>query len=532
MDILELLRLLRAAESDRTIVKQLRWNRRTVIRYRRWAKESGLLAGPLPSLVEVERHLAASLPPTPAPQQTSSVAGYAEEILGYRARGLEAAAIRARLEEQHRVPVSYQAVWRFVRRQEVTALPETFVRVEVEPGNEAQVDFGYAGWQLDPATGQLRKARVFVLVLSFSRHLYAEVVFDQRVETWLACHAHAFRAFGGVPARLVPDNLKAAIVQASFTDPVVQRSYRECAEHYGFLIDPNPPYSPHLKGKVESGVHYVKRNFLAGREPTAVDVLNRALRDWVQTIAGERLHGTTKRRPLAQFETIERSALLPLPATTYETAMWAQATVQRDNYLTFDRSYYSAPFRLVGQRLWVRGGSRTVTLSTAGHEWVATHDRATEPGQRQTLVAHLPPQKVTGVTLTREQCRLQAVAVGPATAALVGRLLDHRPEDRLRAAGRLLALARPATAERLERACARAAAFGEDGYPAVKRILEAGLDTEPLPAGSVVRAVLPDGSESPGDPSGVAGSSSYTFVRQAGEFVASLFGASRVGTVR
>jgi transposase len=113
------------------------------------------------------------------------------------------------------------------------------VRVEVPPGSEAQVDFGYAGRHIDPATGLLRKSWVFVLVLSFSRHLYAEVVFDQRVETWLLCHRHAFESWQGIPARIVLDNLKAAILRASVYDPVVQRAYRECANQYSFRIDPN-----------------------------------------------------------------------------------------------------------------------------------------------------------------------------------------------------------------------------------------------------------------------------------------------------
>lgn len=173
-----------------------------------------------------------------------------------------------------------------------------------------------------------------------------------------------------------------------------------------------------------------------------------------------------------------------------------------------------------------------MTLYTAGHEWVATHDRATEPGMRRTLLAHLPPEKVAGVTLTREQCRLQAVAIGPATAALVGRLLDHRPEDRLRGAGRVLALAQRTTAERLERACARAAAYGEDGYPAVKRILEAGLEQGPLPTEPVGPPILRGGGDPPAGPAGASPPGGYTFVRQAGEFVASLLGASRFGTVR
>lgn len=201
------------------------------------------------------------------PQQVSTVAPYAAAIAAYRARGMEVAAIRARLEEVHGHPVSYHAVWRLVRHLEPPA-PEVVVRVEAKPGSEAQVDFGYAGLTLDPATGLARKTWVFVMVLARSRHLYAELVFDQRVATWLLCHRHAFEAFGGIPARVVPDNLKAAVVRASFTEPVAQRSYRECAEHYGFLIDPNPPRSPHLKGKVEQGgVHYVARNFLAGRTP-------------------------------------------------------------------------------------------------------------------------------------------------------------------------------------------------------------------------------------------------------------------------
>ena len=123
------------------------------------------------------------------------------------------------------------------------------MRVEVKPGEEAQVDFGYAGRMIDPADGSLRKAWVFTMVLSFSRHQYVEFVFDQKVETWLALHQHAFAYFGGVPERVVLDNLKAAIVRACWDDPQVQRSYRECAEHYGFLISPCRPGTPEHKGK-------------------------------------------------------------------------------------------------------------------------------------------------------------------------------------------------------------------------------------------------------------------------------------------
>jgi transposase len=509
IDLSELLRLLRAGESDRSIAGLMRRHRETVRRYREWAAGQGLLEGPLPKEGELQRLVAATLPSAPPPQQTSSLAAHADQIREYRARGMEVAAIRARLEEAHRRPVSYSAVWRLVRRLEPPATGAV-VRVEVPPGAEAQVDFGYAGLVVDPAGGAVRKGWVFVMVLSFSRHLYAEVVFDQRVGTWLLCHRHAFEWFGGAPARVVPDNLKAAIVRASFTEPEAQRAYRECAEHYGFLIDPNPPRSPHLKGKVEQGgVHYVKRNFLAGRDPEPADQLNRKLRGWAREVAGGRVHGTTRKRPIDQFEHLERGALLPLPPQPYDPATWKRVKAYRDCYVVFEGSYYSAPFRLVGETLWLRAGARTVELYDREHQLAATHDRAREPGERKTHPDHLPPEKLPGLALTREGCRSRAAAVGPATAEVVERLLAHRPEDRLRSAGKLLGLAQRHSPERLEAACGRALAHGEADYPTVRRILERGLDREAWPA-------------APGP-----ARSSFRFARQAGDFVAALLGGSR-----
>jgi hypothetical protein len=387
--------------------------------------------------------------------------------------------------------------------------PETFVRLEVAPGSEAQVDFGYAGLTIDSRTGQARKTWVFVMVLSYSRHLYAELVYNQAVETWLACHVHAFEFFRGTPSRVVLDNLKAAIVHACVDDPAVQRSYRELAEHYGFLIDPNPPARPNLKGKVEQGgVHYVKRNFLAGRDPELTDPLNAKLLAWCVHIAGQRRHGTTQERPMVRFHQVEQATLLALPNQRYDMAVWKEAKLYRDCHVVFEKSFYSAPYRLVGQKLWVRGGLRTVKIYTQAHELVAIHDRAGQPGERQTCPDHLPPHKLPGFTLTRESCRRQAAAVGPATRELVEALLAERPHDKLRTAGRLLTLAERYSPERLERACARALCYGAAEYPTVKSILRQGLDLQSLPQ--------------PG-PTPAAGQL-YVFARRAGEYAASLVG--------
>jgi transposase len=513
MEIHELIRLTRAGESTSTIARVLGLNRRTVIRYRGWATEQGLLTGEVPDPGTLQRLIATTLPVVLPPQQTSSVAPYHAEIVVMRERGMEIAAIRSRLEERHGGPVSYSAVWRLVQHLEPKQ-PEPVVRIEVPPGSEGQVDFGYAGRMIDPRTGAARKTWVFVLVLSWSRHLYAELVFDQRVETWLLCHVHAFASFGGVPARIVPDNLKAAIVRASFGgDPLAQRAYRECAQHYDFLIDPTRPRTPEHKGKVEQGgVHYVSRQFLAGRDPEPIDDLNRRLRHWSTETAGQRIHGTTKERPLDRFERVERAALLPLPRTQYDPATWKQATVYRDCYVTFEGSYYSIPHRSVGQQVWLRAGARTVEAYSREHEMLTTHDRASKPGERQTHLDHLPQEKVPGLVLSRESVLLQAQAIGSSTVAVVQALLDHRPEDRLRSAGRVVRLAETHGRDRLERACTRAQHFGETDYPAIKRILEAGLDTTPMTGGA---------GDSPPEPA------HYAFTRQVGDFVASLVGAVR-----
>jgi transposase len=186
---------------------------------------------------------------------------YRELVTQLVKENVEVAAIRCRLAERGYTG-SYSAVYRFVNTIR-PLLPDVTVRVERKPGEEAQVDFGFAGRMIDPATGELRRAWAFVMTLSWSRHQYVEFVFDQKVETWLRLHRNALNFFRGAPERMVIDNLKAGVVKADWDDPEVQQSYRGCAEHYGFLISPCRPRTPQHKGKVEQGgVHYVKRNFL------------------------------------------------------------------------------------------------------------------------------------------------------------------------------------------------------------------------------------------------------------------------------
>jgi transposase len=480
MDIREILRHLQQGRSDRSIARATGVDRKTIGRYRAWAAEHDLLTRALPPNRDLQRLVDETLKTPPPPQNESSVEPFAELVRKLRGQGVEIAAIHQRLMERG-YDGSYASVYRFVRQME-PATPEAVTRVETRPGEEAQVDFGYAGRMIDPSDGALRKTWAFVMTLSWSRHQYVEFVFDQKVETWLSLHRNALAFFGGVPERLVIDNLKAAIVCACWEDPQVQQGYRECAEHYGFLISPCRPRTPEHKGKVEQGgVHYVKRNFLGGREPTVVTQANQDVIRWVNTTAGLRVHGTTREQPLVRFA-LEKAALRPLPSTAYDLAIWKEVMLHRDCHIVFEQAYYSAPFQLIGQQLRVRGGAREVQIYGMDYQLVATHPRAQYPGQRLTNPDHLPPQKTAGLALSREGCRQQAAEIGAATTEVVNALLEHKPEDRLRAAGRLLRLGERFGKVRLEAACARALRCDDASYMTVKRILEQALDLEAVPA--------------------------------------------------
>jgi len=496
MDIHAALRRLRAGESIRRVAQALRVDRKTVSKYRDWAQTQGFLEGELPDLAGLHARLAATWGAAPPPQNRSSVEAYREEIQRLLEQGLGARLIYQKLAERPEFTCSEAAVWRMTVKLRQPKPPEAVGRIETPSGEVAQVDFGEVTRLVDPATGELRRTWAMSFVLGWSRHMYVELVFDQQLPTWLAGHQRAFEFFGGVPRRLVIDNHKPAILRAYFQDQdaQVQRAYGECAEHYGFLIDPCLPATPQHKGKVErSGVSYVQTSFMpllpAG---TTLPEANRRLRQWLLTTAGLREHGTTHERPLARFEKVERQALLPLPATPYDPAVWKQVKLHRDGHVVFEKRFYSAPSRLVGQTLWLRAGMAEIRLFSDAWELVATHPRATSPGQRTTHPDHLPPHKARGLTATRETTQAQADAIGPATAQVVAELLASRPLDRLRTALRVLALADTYAPARLEAACVRGRTFGDTSLATLKRVLAEGLDqlALPLPAPSPAEGAL------------------------------------------
>lgn len=470
---------MRMGESDRAIAKSGLMGRVKCGFVRARAQERGWLRSevPLPDDAELAIFLTSEAPSNRV--QPSLSRPYEEKIKKWSEEGICWTTIHETLVDQFGFQGSYSSVRRLAQRLR-RENPRVTCILDFAPGEAAQVDFGKGPTITDVFTGEVIPTWVFVMTLCFSRHIYAELVANQKVETWLGCHRRAFEHFNGVPSRLIIDNPKCAITRACFHDPEVQRSYGALAEGYGFLISPCPPAEPEKKGRVEAGVKYVKNRFLPLRSFRSLADGNTQLMRWVMGTAGNRVHGTTKQKPLTLFAETERYRLKPLPDVPVEMATWAQAKVHGDCHIRFEKAFYSAPFRLVHQSLWLRVTDTTVKLY---HDLglVAVHPRLRKPGDRSTVEDHLPPEAVAYRMQDPQWCLKQAEGIGPSCHELVQQLFDDRVLDRLRAAQGIIALAKRYGTARLERACSRALFFQNLRYRAIKSILEQGLDQ--LPSG-------------------------------------------------
>lgn len=487
----ELVRLHRMGTGKREVARLLKMSPRIELGYREALSKAGLLEGAvdaLPSSAELLAALHEHKPSKVAPQQVSSVERWSSIIEQKAQDGVGPTAIYDYLRvTQHDFSGTLSAVKRVcarLRRDRGVCAEDVAIPVDTPAGEVAQVDFGYVGKLYDAAQGRFRRAWVFVMVLGYSRHMFARIVFDQKATTWLALHVEAFEELRGVPLVLVPDNLKAAVVRAAFGADgraELNRSYRELARHYGFKVDPAPPRAPKKKGKVESGVKYVRRNFFDPRqEERDIDVLNRALDTWRHEIAGMRKHGTTGRRPFEHFKLEERDALMDLPAKRFEPVLWKKAKVHRDAHICFGSAYYSVPWRFVGRQVRVRAAKKLVAIY-ADDVRIATHERV-GPGKRQTVEEHLPEGRRDYRKRTRGYWEERADALGPDVGAFIREVFDA--DDvlyQLRTVQAIVKHLETFPPERARAAARRALFFQSHSYGAVKRILRDALDLEPLP---------------------------------------------------
>jgi len=391
--------------SNRRIARELDINRETVGKYL-------LLARPKPAIStpgsEPDLNSNPAIPisgsgppadPKPAISTAGSAAGrqslcqpLSTQIEAAVAVGLSAQRIYQDLVCDNGFTGSYQAVKRFVRHLRETQ-PIPFVRMEVEPGAEAQVDFGQGAWVV--VEGKRKRPHFFRVVLSHSRKGYSEVVWRQTTECFIRCLENSFRYFGGVPRTLVIDNLRAAVTRADWYDPEINPKVEEFCRHYGTVIMPTRPAMPRHKGKVEAGVKYGQNNALKGRSFTSLAEQNLFLSDWERTVADTRIHGTTRQQVIKVFNEVERAKLLPLPSSLFPVFEEAPRSVHRDGYVEVQRAYYSVPPEYVGRQVWVRWESRLVRVFNQRREQIALHALA-EPGKFTTdpLHQHSPYRRV------------------------------------------------------------------------------------------------------------------------------------------
>ncbi len=491
----EMVRLHRMGTGFREMARLLRMSPNTERKYRQALTAAGMLDGPVDELPELqtlkEVVIKALPPPKIPPHQLSSIESWRPKIEKMLEKGLGPKVLWQRLiEETKNEATPFEGTYpqvkrlcRAIRQQKGTDPNTVAIVVESKPGETAQVDFGYVGRLRDQATGTIRRAWCFVMLLCFSRHMAVRVVFDQKIETWLKLHIECFQEFGGVTQIVRPDNLKAAVVRAAFSpqqSAELNRSYRSLARHYGFKVDPTPPYAPKKKGKVESAVKYVKQSFFQGRQEQEVDVVRSALAGWVDQTAGLRTHGTTGKQPKVVFDQIEQGHLLPLPHQGFEPVTWKKAKVHQDTHVAFDGRLYSVPWRLVGSKVWVRATAATVVLY-ASDERVATHSRR-GPDRRSTIEEHLPEHRRQWRHRSREYWEQAADAIGDEVAQLIGEIFDA--DDvlyQVRTVQSVMKLLSDYPPERARAACARASFYSITKYGAIKRILTSGLDLEPLP---------------------------------------------------
>ena len=363
---------------------------------------------------------------------------------------------------------------------------DVVMRQEHRAGEKLFVDFpGQTLPIVDPATGEIWRAELFVAVLGASNYTYAEALPSQALPHWIAGHVAAFEYFGGCPRIVVPDNLRSAVTRAHRYEPELNRTYEEMAAHYGAAIIPARSHKPRDKAKVEVGVLIAERWILASlrnRTFFSLAEANAAIRErlgWLNARPFKKLPGCR----LSQFLEIDRPALRPLPAIPYEYATWKQAKVNIDYHVEVERHWYSVPYALVGLRLDVRLSVAAIEVFHRGRR-VASHLRSSQPGRHTTESAHMPESHRRHLEWTPGRIVRWATATGPATGELVSTILAGRPhpEQGFRSALGILRLGRRYGDERLEAAATRALAIRAHSYRSVESILKSGLDRVPLPS--------------------------------------------------
>jgi transposase len=309
------------------------------------------------------------------------------------------------------------------------------VRFETEPGEQGQFDWGHFG--VIRHDGRQRHLYAFVMTLSWSRMMYLEFTVAADELTFLRCHVHAFHYFDGFPRHLLHDNLKTAVLaRAGDGTPRWHPRYLDFADYYGFSPRACRPYRPQTKGKVESGVKYVRGNFWPGLKFTDLADLNLQARIWLDRVANVRLHGTTGEVPALRFPRENLQSLAGKP--DYDTSLTSARRSSRDCLVSYLGNLYSVPAAYARQQLLVKETEQgeLIILSLPGQEEVARHRLVPGRNQRVVVAAHYqdiltgprPPARAEAVQLPAAELTLFGVGPAPQVEARALSVYDQFAE--------------------------------------------------------------------------------------------------------
>lgn len=364
------------------------------------------------------------------------------------------------------------SVWplrRWVRRVRPVGRHEAFFRLSTLPGEQAQVDWGSFG---SIALGSTRRPlSCFVMVLSWSRALFARFVLDQTLESFLRCHVAAFAAFGGVPRALLYDNLKTAVLERAGDVIRLHPRLLDLAGHYHFAPQPVAVARGNEKGRVERAIRYLRESFFAARVFSSVEHLNRQLDRWIDETAHARIvPGDPPTRSVAEALEQERSRLLPLPAHAFPCDYVRAIASGKSPYVRFDRNDYSIPHTLVRKPLTLVASDATVRLLDGDKE-VARHARSYERGRQVEIEEHLAALAADKRRAREHRGKNRLAAACPTATAFLDKVALHGGHVGGTTA-RMLRLLEQHGAEEVETALAEAYLRGAFAAQSVAHVLE------------------------------------------------------------
>jgi transposase len=498
-EVLEVLRRVGRGERQRAIARTSGHSRTTVRRYERAARELGWV----PGQHEPDEALALAVVAVLRPGTKDRQPGSSETLLAPHqsrlrawlvpedgSRGLKLSKVHELLAREG-IKVPYSSLHRFVVTHCGFADSRrlTVRMAESAPGEVAEVDFGRLGLVFDPETEKRRVHRALVVTLLHSRHQYVHVCTSQNLEDVIAGLEAAWEFFGGVVARVVLDNMKAAITKADRYDPIFQRVFSEYADYRGFVIDATVPRHATGKPTVERAVPYVRESFFRGEQWIDRDHVQREAERWCLEVAGQRIHGTTRQRPLVVFENVEKSALSPLSKPPFDPPQWAECKAHPDHHIQFGKALYSVPTRHVGKTVSVRGDSKLVRIYVKG-ELIKTHERMREGG-RSTDYADYPKELAPYAMRNPDQMIQEARRHGKHLGLFMEALLaGDFPWAKLRQAQKLLRLTNKYGRKRLNAACRRALYFELTNVKRVEAIVQGEFERETASQGTPVQGQL------------------------------------------